>query len=84
METDSGFTTKGYENVPNLYNDGNYLIPELSRLSSERLGELREHYTTFVSGDPLPHHRVMAERFLTHLDFEERWRGGEFAEDTSL
>lgn len=77
-EVDSGFTTKGYENTPNLHNNNEYLVPMLSELSSERLSELREQYATFISSDPLPHHRTQAERFLLHVDFEERWRGGEF------
>ena len=82
-EVDSGFTTKGYENTPNLHNDNEYLIPMLAGLSHERLGELREQYTTFISSEPLKRHRTQAERFLTHLDFEERWRAGEWTEATS-
>lgn len=77
-EVDSGFTTKGYENTPNLHNDNEYLIPMLSELPSERLSELQKQYTEFLSSDVLPHHRTQAERFLAHVDFEQRWRGGEF------
>lgn len=77
-EVESGFTTKGYENTPNLHNDNEYLIPMLAELSLERLGELQEQYTTFISSEPMKHHRTQAERFMAHVEFELRYRAGEY------
>ena len=72
----SEFASKGFEEVPNLHIDNNYTMHELAALPESRLRELRALYMIFLSGDPLPHHRGQAERFLVHLDFEERYRAG--------
>lgn len=79
----SEFTGNGFDKVPNLYTDANYTMHELATTPEKRLCELKNLYTTFLSGDPLPHHREQAERFLEHLDFEERFRAGEWTEATS-
>ena len=79
----SEFSSSGFESIPNLYTDANYTMHELATTPDNRLCELKKLYTTFLSGEPLPHHREQAERFLTHLDFEERYRAGEWAEATS-
>ena len=84
IETDSGFTTEGFKEVPTLYLDNNYTLHALAELPEKRLGELRELYDNFLGGDPMPHHKEQAERFLAHLDFEQRYRGGEFGEDSSV
>lgn len=73
----SEFSTKWFEQVPSLHTDLEYTMHELATAPEKRLCELKELYTTFLSGEPLPHHRAQAERFLTHLDFEERYRAGE-------
>lgn len=79
----SEFASKGFEEVPNLHIDNNYTMHELATLPESRLRELRALYMVFLSADILPHHREQAERFLTHLDFEERYRAGEWTEATS-
>ena len=75
-ETDSGFTCRGYESVPNLYTDNTYLIPKLAEVRSERLCDVQAQYTDFVSGEILPHHRAQAERVLAHIAFELGYRNG--------
>ena len=74
----SEFASKGFEEVPSLYIDNNYTMHELAVLPESRLAELRDLYSAFISGEPLKHHRAQAERFLQHLDFEERYRAGVF------
>lgn len=74
----SEFAGKGFEEVPSLHIDIEYTMHELARLPDSRLVELKDSYTTFLSADPLSHHREQAERFLEHIDFEERYRAGVF------
>lgn len=73
-----GFTSQGYEALPSLTNDNEYTIGRLAELPQERLEELTDMYSSFLSGDIMPHHRDKAERFLQHLSFELAYRNGDF------
>lgn len=71
-------TSQGHEEMPSLHIDSEYTIHKLSEATPERLCELQTLYTDFLSSDPMKHHAEQAERFLTHVDFEQRYRAGEF------
>ena len=76
----SEMTSKGFEQMPSLYRDNEHTITRMAELPSERLCELKEQYTTFISSEPMKHHQEQAEHFLQHVDFELRWRSGEFTQ----
>ena len=76
----SEMTSKGHEEMPSLHIDNEYTIHKLATATSERLCELKEQYTTFISSEPMKHHQEQAERFLQHVEFELRWRSGEFTQ----
>ena len=74
----SEMTSKGFEQMPSLYRDNEHTITRMSEMTTERLRELKEQYTAFISSEPMRHHQEQAERFLQHVDFELRFRAGEF------
>ena len=74
----SEMTSKGFEQMPSLYRDNEHTIARMADMTSERLHELKDQYTAFISSEPMKHHQEQAERFLQHVVFELRYRAGEF------
>lgn len=72
--SESGFTTRGYEAVPNLYNDRVYKKHLITEMGNSALQQLAEQYIAFLDSDPMPHHEAQARHFLRHVEFELEWR----------
>ena len=71
---ESGFTTRGYESVPNLYNDRVHKKRLLTEMGTSALRDLANQYTEFLDTNPMPHHEAQARHFLRHVQFELDWR----------
>ena len=53
-------------------------LTRMADMTPERLCELKEQYTAFISSEPMKHHQEQAERFLQHVEFELAYRNGDF------
>ena len=71
---ESGFTTRGYESVPNLYNDRVHKKPLITSMGTAALRGLLDQYNEFLERDIMPHHEAQARHFRRHLQFELEWR----------
>lgn len=77
----SEFTSRGYADVPELYNDRVHRKQFISSLGDEALQAMVEKYSQFLDSDPMPHHEAQATHYLRHLTFEQDWRSGVFQQD---
>ena len=72
--SESGFTTRGYESVPNLYNDRVHKKRLITGMGTSALQQLAEQYIAFLDNDPMPHQEAQGRHFLRHVEFELQWR----------
>ena len=55
-------------------------LKDLTDMSDEALMERATEIAILYKGTEIKYHQEQAERFLQHVEFELRWRNGEFTQ----